>query len=728
MIKNRMEWYMENRQLLNPFQYGFRKGRGVQDNLGALYSKVAASVAVNEFAVVVLIDISSAYDNVVIPKLSQRLSEYGIPLDLSDLIFSFIRDRQICVIEPSSGCMVGPKPAYKGLPQGSPLSPLLFNIYCDPIKNIVGEDVLLLGYADDYALVGTGSNVDIIIDQLNSSIDNLTSFLQDNGLHLSVNKCKALLFREGRELVSCHRSILVNHSPLTWSSQIMYLGVIFDRNLSWKPHVNMISMRAQKGINILRSLCRTWWGAAPSTLLLLYRALIRSHLDNGSIFLSRCSKQVTLQLDRLQYQALRIALGLMRSTPINVLLSEGRECPLATRRLWLAHKWVAKLLSYRNPVIHIIMELHDTFLRDPQYWRRSNIPAILEAYQSLSQKLNHILLLPTLPCFMIGMDTLASPLFFTEFDLSKQNNNKAEFARLANLKFPNYTHFYTDGSKDTSGRVGYGIFSPTIAKVSASLPSYFSICAAEIWAIKEALRLILDQSFRRVVIFSDSKSALLKITQTAISAHSDLLSLQTKRYVLQAVHSGIAIALVWIPSHCYIPGNDTADRLASMGRYIEPTNHPQADFREFLPEIKSNLWISWSTEYSRLGQHKGVTYHSSIPAPLKKPWFNTFTTCPRDIITTITRMRSNHFLTMAHLHKIRIKEHDRCECGETQDLWHIFFVCTQNQANIRSLHTSIHRMNKQQGPLSLHEILFEYLNIHNLKALHSFLTSSHLKL
>ena len=77
-------------------------------------------------------------------------------------------------------------------------------------------------------------------------------------------------------------SVPVDSHTITISQEAKFLGLTFDSRLSWKPHINNLISRCKKNVNIIKSLCSTWWGADPRCLLTVYRALIRSVIEYGS--------------------------------------------------------------------------------------------------------------------------------------------------------------------------------------------------------------------------------------------------------------------------------------------------------------------------------------------------------------------------------------------------------------------------------------------------------------
>lgn len=82
-------------------------------------------------------------------------------------------------------------------------------------------------------------------------------------------------------------------------------------------------MRAVRGIH--------WWDADPSTMLMIYKSIIRFHLDYACFVLKPCNKKILNVLDRIRYKSLRLVTDIMKSTPINCLLAESGEISLVNR-------------------------------------------------------------------------------------------------------------------------------------------------------------------------------------------------------------------------------------------------------------------------------------------------------------------------------------------------------------------------------------------------------------
>ena len=108
-----------------------------------------------------------------------------------------------------------------------------------------------------------------------------------------------------------------------------------------------ILKRCFKALNILKVVSHYDWGGNQDTLLTLYRALIRSRLDNGSSVYGSTRPSYLKTLDPIANQALRICLGAFKTSPAASLQVEAYEPPLHLRREKLALRYAVKIAA--NP-------------------------------------------------------------------------------------------------------------------------------------------------------------------------------------------------------------------------------------------------------------------------------------------------------------------------------------------------------------------------------------------
>ena len=101
--------------------------------------------------------------------------------------------------------------------------------------------------------------------------------------------------------------------------QYKFLGIIFDKKLSFIPHINYLKVKCHKALQLLRVVAHTDWGADKSTVLKLYRSLVRSKLDYGCFIYGSARKSYLRCLDSIHHLGLRLALGALRTSPVNIL-------------------------------------------------------------------------------------------------------------------------------------------------------------------------------------------------------------------------------------------------------------------------------------------------------------------------------------------------------------------------------------------------------------------------
>ena len=158
-----------------------------------------------------------------------------------------------------------------------------------------------------------------------------------------------------RTQIALGSSLKLYNNPIPIVDQAKFLGVIFDKKLSFIPHINTLKLKCQKALNVLKLLSHCDWGGDKKTLLNLYRSLVHSKLDYGCIIYGSARKSYLKKLDTIHHQGLRLALGAIRTSPVQSLYSEAQEPSLYDRRKKLSLQYVTKLASNpSNPVYNDI--------------------------------------------------------------------------------------------------------------------------------------------------------------------------------------------------------------------------------------------------------------------------------------------------------------------------------------------------------------------------------------
>ncbi|XP_044745335.1 uncharacterized protein LOC123307183 [Coccinella septempunctata] len=444
---------------------------------------------------------------------------------------------------------------------------------------------------------------------INACLSGLDDWLRSRNLRINTQKSAATIFT--KSVIPLNMStITLDSQPIEWKSQVKYLGVTFDQKLKWGKHIDHMCDRAISQAKIIKSLCRPSWGSHPTTLLNVYRALVRPHLDFGGILYGRCAKAQLIKLDRVQFSVIRTALGLMKSSPTNIILAESGELPLQSRRLWLAMKYISKIFRFAN---HPLLQV----LGDPSeldsLWFNGTIPSYIEACKILENQKDLIWNAQTLPYFLTEINVRAMKVEMYKTDLKKESiDNLGLFRKILADRFGGYVDIYTDASKSRDpDSVGYGVWIPSRSvKICGRLPDHWSVYTAETYAIYRAVQYIMDRSLTRTVIVSDALGVLNKLKHGNINANIDIVTVNTLILLGRARSLGLRIALMWIPSHSYIAHNDIADLLANRGRLLQGQSQLRGDPRELWPALKSRLWDEWTERFREIGMTKGRQYSS----------------------------------------------------------------------------------------------------------------------
>ena len=339
MVTNRLVYFLETRGLVVDFQNGFRNGRSTMESVAILDQDIRRAFSHKEVVVGVFLDIEKAYDSLWKDGLLIKIYDLGVRGRMFNWIQDFLKDRTIQVrVGGVTSKEVGIE---NGTPQGSVISPVLFNVMINDIFAKIGRGYSLSLFADDGAIWKRGRNVAFILGQVQKALQAVEEWGNTWGFRISAPKSKYVIFGFKRKLPGIGLNLY--GSPLEKVKVFKFLGVWFEERMTWAVHISKTIERCEKVINVLRSLAGCEWGADRWTLRLIYQAMIRSALDYGSYVYGAAAKTVLARLDVLQARALRFCCGAFRTSPVPALLVEMGEMPLWIRRIKLGLQYWTKL-------------------------------------------------------------------------------------------------------------------------------------------------------------------------------------------------------------------------------------------------------------------------------------------------------------------------------------------------------------------------------------------------
>ena len=257
--------------------------------------------SLNLGVLLITFDMKKAFDSLSHACLMKSLSEGGLPSGFLSWIKSFPRSQKQRV---SLNGVLSPSvvSVTSGVPQGSVLAPYLFACHMGSLTPSLIR-TCMIKYADDVTLLCPFDSINSVQPIIQNELDNMKNWCNEHGLSLNDNKTKILCFRKSR----------INYSPLdsivpSFCTQLNILGVMFNSNLNWDSHVNMITKTASRRIHVLRQLKRIK-STSKSDLIKVYEGYILSVLEYNAPLLIGISKKNSDKLDMIRKRCHRIICG-----------------------------------------------------------------------------------------------------------------------------------------------------------------------------------------------------------------------------------------------------------------------------------------------------------------------------------------------------------------------------------------------------------------------------------
>lgn len=691
IVNKRLVWYLENKSLLPNEQSGFRKHRSTTDNIIDLESEINEGFINKQKCLAVFFDIKKAYDTAWKYNILKQLTIWEIQGNILAFINNFLNNRYFRV--RANGCLSNRTPQMNGIPQGSIISVTLFLAAINEItKNIIAPVKARL-YADDLVLYMKGKNIQSMKNMLQKHLRDIEIWSNTTGFKFSTEKTKCVLF--SKKPVINYPNLYLYNQALEFVQEIRFLGMIFDQCMNWQTHIKRLILSCQNGLNLLKFLANKKWGADSDILLRLYRLLIRSKIDYGSIAYSSATKTTLKYIDTVHNSAIRIILGAYCTSPIASLQCEVSEPPLHYRRTYLSLAYATTISA--NPRHPTYKNTFSTRYTDVYQRKKRAKPPFYERINKYSRQLQ-ITFPQIFPSYLQTLPpwTIKPPDCNTNLTHFKKNDTNpslivSHFKEILN-KYPKHIQIYTDASRTEDG-TGAAIVSPNSIR-KYKLSKYTSIYTAELYAILQALIYIRQDYNHHFLIITDSLSALKGMDQL-YTTHPILQLI--KNELQQIENDGKEIKFIWVPSHIGITGNEKADQAARDAIIDHNANIVlrtiSTDFKSYLRgEINKEWQRNWEQSSSKLAEIKQTV----------KPWSHKLKKRREQII--VTRLRIGH-TKFSHGYLLNRSEPPICETCQTRlTVKHVLVECSK----FRNLRRSYNI------PGTLAEVLNDNANFTNL--------------
>jgi len=594
LVLARLDHWQRLVGLVPPEQAGFQVGRSAVDSVAQVVQPAFDALQPRPASrtLLVAVDLRAAFDRVRRLGLLSQLSTAGIPGPWLRWLRSWLADRRARVRWNSSlsGCRV----MSAGVPQGSPLSPLLFDIFVAGLPEALrtaSPSVQVVQYADDLTLASRGTDPIAAAVPMQAALDRLSAWAREHAVEIAPEKTEAVVLTTDPSQVNakCRPQLSLNGSQLSYKAAIKILGVTIDSQLRFTQHSKYAIAKLSARTNIIKALTGTKWGANEHTLRSLYVGYARpAALYAAGVWLPFLAPTHVSRLESANYAAARVITGAPAGSNSVATCREAGLLPLTL----LAKREAADLLLHarRFPDGHVLKRLTHTA---PAVPRRLRFPHGLRGnwFDTASATLsclpsdvnvepwpdNRLLPAPwSLEC--------EGPITFVLAGADATRDDIPERRRLSALEAlvelrtrssRPAVEIWSDGAaRGGTCSGGAGVFitwhdgrpSSTLSSPAGALSSSTAAEAvAALLGVSEVARQLSSTPSRLAIrLLFDSRALFCRLQRPPLRI-DDLATRQTVQ-LLGAMARQHDVSVIWVPGHAGLLGNERADAAATHAR------------------------------------------------------------------------------------------------------------------------------------------------------------------
>jgi hypothetical protein len=382
-IKSRLQIIIDEKKLIPDEQHGFRKGHSTIHQLLRTTEYIKDALNHRKFTIGLFLDIAKAFDKVWIEGLIVKLSRAEVDLPMIKILNSFLTRRQFSV--KYHGTKSSIRFTRAGVPQGSVLAPILYNLYTRDIPiptNTSARSCIVAQYADDTAILARSIQHNQATKLVQLAANEISKWCDKWRIKINTEKSAAIIFcHRSDRLCKSRQSIVMNNKTIPWSKTVKYLGLHLDKELSFFKHISEKDREAR----IVRARLLPMLGSRSKVStrgkLLLLTAIIRPIMSYACSIWAHGSPNLTKKLQRVQNVVLRTITGAPNYVRETTLHRDLEIETLEEHIKKLATKFFASLDNHPNPTIKNLKDYDENAIMDYDRPRM-----ILKRYKDLTTK------------------------------------------------------------------------------------------------------------------------------------------------------------------------------------------------------------------------------------------------------------------------------------------------------------------------------------------------------
>ncbi|KAJ5556668.1 hypothetical protein N7494_000583 [Penicillium frequentans] len=329
VVAERISHAVETHGLLPTSHFGARKQRSAEQALVLLQEQIYTAWRGRRVLSLISFDVKGAYNGVCKERLLQRMKARGIPDDLLRWVEAFCSERT-ATIQINGQLSEARRLPQAGLPQGSPLSPILFLFFnADLVQRQIDSQEGAVAFVDDFTAWVTGSTAQSNRQGIEVIINEALDWERRSGATFEAEKTAIIHFAP-KMRKSDHESFIIKGQTVVPKSHVKILGVLMDTRLKYKEHM---ARAASKGLEAAMEL-RRLRGLSPATARQLFTSTVAPVVDYASnVWMHACKDKAMGPINRVERVGAQVIVGTFLTVATSVAEAEA-HIATARNRFW----------------------------------------------------------------------------------------------------------------------------------------------------------------------------------------------------------------------------------------------------------------------------------------------------------------------------------------------------------------------------------------------------------